>query len=122
MRYRRATEIEQQLVRLRSRRVGLRRYLQWFAAGHMLGGFTETMRLVRQAQNQLKDTDLELAELAHKLGRPDLLPGKSISLKLSPADRRALARQATVRKSAAPMPTSFRTGADWLRYCRETCR
>jgi transposase len=114
--------LEQQLVRLRARRVGLRRYLEWFAAGHMLGGFSETMQLVRQAQSQLRDTDLEWAELCHKLDRRDLLPHKSISLALSPADRRALARQATVRKSAAPMPSSFRTGDDWLRYCREVRR
>jgi hypothetical protein len=65
--------LEQRLVWLRSRRVGLRKQLEWFAAGHMIQDFTETMRLIRQTQSALKDTDLEWAELCHKLGRRDLL-------------------------------------------------
>jgi hypothetical protein len=114
--------LEQRLVWLRSRRVGLRKYLEWFAAGHMVQDFSETMRLIRQAQSALKYSDFEWCELCHKLGRQDLLPGKSISLTPRPAERRALARQATVRKSTASMPSSFRTGDDWLRYCREVRR
>jgi hypothetical protein len=98
----------------------LRKRLEWFARGNMIQDFNETLRLIHETKIAFKGIDIEWAELCHKLGRRDLLH-KPIRLAPTPAERRALSQQSTVRKSIAPM-LSFRTGADWLRYCRETGR
>jgi hypothetical protein len=115
--------LERDLARLRHKRVELRRTLDWFSRGHIWQDATETSRLVHETQMRLKSTDIEWNELCHRLGRRDLMvPRKPVSLRLTAEDKRRLARQGTVRKSVEPMPDSFRSGADWLAYCRRVCR
>jgi hypothetical protein len=42
-------DLEGQLARLRSRRVALRKRLEWFAKGHIIQDPTETARQIRES-------------------------------------------------------------------------
>jgi hypothetical protein len=52
-------DLEGQLARLRSRRVALRKRLEWFGKGNIVQDPTQTARLIRETQLALKATDLE---------------------------------------------------------------
>jgi hypothetical protein len=118
-------DLEGQLARLRSRRVQLRKRLEWFAKGHIIQDPTETARQIRETQMALKDSELEFDALHHALGLKRYL-GPPIKLALRPDEVRRIAayRSTTVTKA---MPNSvkssedwpsFKTGEDWLKYTR----
>jgi hypothetical protein len=111
-------DLEGRLASLRSRRVALRKRLEWFGKGNIIQDPTETARQVRETQLALKATDLEWSELHDRLGLKQYF-GPPIKLALRPDEVRRIAayRSASVRKE---MPNSFKTGADWLEYCRRT--
>jgi hypothetical protein len=109
-------DLEGQLARLRSRRVALRKRLEWFAKGNIVQDPTETSRLIRETQLALKATDREWSELHDRLGLKQYF-GPPIKLALRPDEVRRIAafRSTPVSKG---MPNSFKSGEDWLRYCR----
>jgi hypothetical protein len=92
--------LEAEYSRLRTRRVNLRRCLEWLQY-NIVGDPTETVRLRNEACLDLQFTNRPWEEICHKLGRdPHPAP---VSLRITARDREALARQGarTVTRATA---------------------
>jgi hypothetical protein len=101
--------LQAELAQLRTTRVGLRRQLEWFGRGHMLGDQLDTQNQIRALQQTLRATEPRWQELNFLLGRET--GQKPVSLRLNPRERDALARQGTrLPTRAAARPTVRNVG------------